>query len=478
VTAAGVAQTDLEPTRVASRTYLTRRRDARLDASTIICIMVVLLLLIPSRYIVPGMTDLGRPGLIVGLLLIAWWVTVRMTPHLVQPGPQPIRWALLGFTIAMLVSYPVAQLREVTSIEASGADRHMLYLGIFAGVALAAADGIKTWERLHRVLVVLVACAAIVAVIGILQFVLRIDLTRFLAIPGLEEKFAALGFEERGDDIRVASTTTHYIELSTTLATILPFALQMTLFPTDPRRRRLAAIASVLIAGGAIVTISRSGILAMAIVLLMLFPAWSWRLRYNMLWVGVLMVGGLVVAKPSLVQTLASLFLDASEDNSVKAREDDYPLVWSYFTERPWLGRGTGTFIPPQYEILDNQWLMYLVANGIVGVVLFAAMHITAIVIAVRAARRAATRAVRHLCMGLAGTQLVAMAVAGTYDSMSFFTYATLVALTLGMCGTVWRLTHPNAAIRTAAPRWFAGDPNAAQLGHYIRPARGPGAGE
>jgi hypothetical protein len=93
-------------------------------------------------------------------------------------------------------------------------------------------------------------------------------------------------------------------------------------------------------------------------------------------------------------------------------------------------------------------------------------------VIAVRAARRAATPEIRNICMGLAGTQIVAIVVAATYDSMSFLTYATMVALTLGMCGAVWRLTHPDVAVRTAAPRWFASDGRSTFLRQYIRPER------
>jgi hypothetical protein len=38
-------------------------------------------------------------------------------------------------------------------------------------------------------------------------------------------------------------------------------------------------------------------------------------------------------------------------------------------------------------------------------------------------------------------------------------TYATILALTLGMCGTVWRLTHPARRVRTSTTRWFLDSP-------------------
>jgi hypothetical protein len=30
-----------------------------------------------------------------------------------------------------------------------------------------------------------------------------------------------------------------------------------------------------------------------------------------------------------------------------------------------------------------------------------------------------------------------------------------ILALTCGMCGTVWRLTHPARKVRTSTTRWF-----------------------
>ena len=470
MTLLGLPESDFEPTRVASRTYLSRRRPPRLDAATTICVMIALLTLVPSRYIVPGMTDLGRPALIIGLLMVGWWISVRLTQHLVLPGPQPIRWALLAYTLSMLASYAVGQLRGLTTMEANGADRALLYLAIFAGVALAAADGIANWARLDRVLWVLVWCGTAMALIGLVQFAFSLDLTSIFEIPGLESKKEILGFEERGSGIRVASTATHYIELATVLATILPFAVHQAIFADTPRRRRLAILMSVILAAGVLTTISRSGVLAVAVVAVALVPTWTWRLRYNAMVIAVMLASALAVARPALVKTFLSLFDDPSSNPAFTVRQARYPLVWYYVGERPWLGRGTGTYLYPQYQILDNQWLAFLISNGILGVIAMAVMHLTGIVAALLARRRATTDEIRHLCAVLVSTQVIALLVAGTYDSMSFLTYATLVALTLGLCGTVWRLSHPSLQVRTAAPRWFAAKSTSQFMRHYIRP--------
>jgi O-antigen ligase len=447
---------DLEPSLVFAETYVTRRRPTYVDAAALLSVMVCLLTLIPARYILPGMTDLGRPALVVGFLLFFWWMIAHFSQRLAMPGPQPIRWAFFGFFGTLLLSYAVGYLRGLTSIEAGGADRTMLFFCVFGGVVLTAADGIPNWLRLRGLLKVLVACASIVAVIALVQYVTKFDLTKYMVIPGLQAKGWTPTFEERGDGVRVASTTTHYIELAAFLATCLPFAIHFALFSQRPQRRRLAIICSLVILGGVAATISRTGMLGIAIAVIVLVPAWTWRQRYNVLTIA---LGGVAVAaagNPGLIRTLFHLFDNPSDNPAFTVRQARYPLAFHYIAERPWLGRGTGTWIAPQYQIMDNQWLDTLLANGFIGAVAMAALHITGIVLASMAWRRATRAEDRHLAAALVSTQVMGLLVAGTFDSMSFLTYATTLGLTLGLCGTVWRLTHPARTVRTSTTRWFS----------------------
>ncbi|WP_432986460.1 O-antigen ligase family protein [Dactylosporangium sp. CA-233914] len=448
---------DLEPSYVSGKTYVTRRRVTRIDAAVMLSIAIFLITVIPSRLIVPGMTDVGRPGLVVGLALFIWWVLARFTPNLSMTGPQPMRWALMFFLVSALISYAIGFMRGLTTIESNAADRMMLYLMCFSGVLLTAADGVPNWIRLRGVLKVLVACAAVVGFIGILQYVTKVDYTLYLNIPGLQVKTEALGFEVRGSGIRVASTTTHYIELAAFLAMVLPFAIHFALFAGTPQRRRASAIACFVIAAGVGVTVSRTGIIALGVTMLCLFPVWKWRTRYN---IGIMAVGllaALGAVSSGLVRTIFGLFDNASDNSSINARTERYPMAFHYISQRPWFGRGTGTWVPPQYQVMDNQWLITLLSVGIVGAVTIAALHITGITLAWLAYRRATELADKHLCAALISTQIIALLVAATFDSMSlsYSTYVMTLALMAGLCGTVWRLTHPARTIRTSTTRWF-----------------------
>ena len=454
-----IPSADLEPSLISGQTYVTRRRVTYIDAATVLSLMVVLTTLVPARLVVPGMTDLARPGLLIGFALLCWWVVARLATHLAMTGPQPIRWALAAFMVSALISYAVGSLRGLTTMESNSADRTMLFYCVLTGAALTAADGVPNWLRLRAVLKVLVGCATLVALIAIVQYVFLIDITQYMVIPGLEAKGWTIGFEARGGGIRVASTTTHYIELAAFLAIVLPFALHFSLYSRRRGRRQLALACTAILAAGLAATISRTGILALGLALLVLFPVWRWRQRYNIAVIGTMLAAAGAVASPGLVRTLLELFDDPATNPAFTVRAERYPMVFEYVAQAPWLGRGTGTWTAPQYTILDNQWLDTLLTNGIVGVVALAALHLTGIVLAFKALRRSTAPEDRHLCAALISTQVIGLAVAGTFDSFSFSTYTVILALNLGFCGTVWRLTHPTRTVRTLTTRWFLDRP-------------------
>jgi O-antigen ligase len=463
---------DLEPSLVFGQTYVTRRRPTYIDAAALLGLTIALISLVPARLIVPGMTDLGRPGLVVGFLLFVWWMLVRFSSHLVMTGPQPMRWATLIFMVTLLISYAAGFMRGLTSMEANAADRAMLFFCVFVGVALTASDGVPNWYRLRGLLKVLVGCAAIVSVIAIIQYAFNYDVTKYMVLPGLQAKGWTPEFELRGGGFRVAATTTHYIELAAFLSLALPFAIHVACFSQRPKRRRLALLASLLIAVAITTTISRTGILAVVLMFAVLIPVWRWRLRYNILAMTCAIFAGLSAVKPGLAKTLLHLFDNPNSNPAFTVRRERYPLAFHYIAQRPWLGRGTGTWVAPQYQIMDNQWLDTLLSNGIVGAIALGGLHVTGIVLAGLALKRSTSDEDRHLCAALIATQVIGIAVAGTFDSLSFTTYATILALTLGMCGTVWRLTHPARRVRTSTTRWFLDNP-----GMDASQPRGIGAG-
>jgi O-antigen ligase len=322
---------------------------------------------------------------------------------------------------------------------------------------LTAADGLPNWVRLRTLLKVLVVSATFVAALGVVEYLVHRDLSGYLDIPGLQGKGWVPTLEDRGDGVRVASTTSHYIEMAAYLALVLPFAIHFAIFSRNPKRRWVAVSAAIIIAAGIASTISRTGIIALVIMFIALVPLWTWRLRYNMMAFVTILFAGAIAASPKLIRSVLHLFDNPTQNSSITVRYARYPLAFKYIGQRPWLGRGTGTWVAPQYQIMDNQWLETVLSNGIIGAVAYAALHITAITVAWMALKRSTEREVRHLCAALISTQFMGLVVAATFDSLAFLTFATTLALTVGLCGTVWRLTHPARMVRTSTTRFSAG---------------------
>ena len=452
MTTSTVHPVDLEPSLIAPGTYTSRRLGVRLDVAAVIALAVCLLYMLPAALIVPSLTFAGRPALVLSLGLFAWWLLARLSPSLFMVGPQPLRWACLLYLVSILLSYIAGLLRGLPTLEANRQNFTLLVTFQFIGLVLMSADGIANWERLRKVLRVFICAAAFMAVVGLIQSVFEYDIAQRLIVPGLEIGGDMADFQKRGDGLfRVAGTATHYIEFSVVLAMAVPFGLHFARFGPHRRSRRIFAGATLLIAAAVPVAISRTGVLALGAAMAVMFiAAWGWRMRYNMLLISVAVLGAMTVLRPGLLGTLRAMFLAGEQDPSITGRTDDYEMVSHWFAQRPWLGRGPGTLIPDSYIILDNQWLMTLVTGGVVGIVALAALHLTCISLAYVALRRSVTEEDRHLCAALISSQVVAILVGATFDSFSFTTFAFTLALMSGLCGAVWRFTHPARLVRTS----------------------------
>src|SRR5262249_42209041 len=151
--------------------------------------------------------DIGRPAVIICVLMFAWWLGSRTHPRLVMTGRQPIRWACLILLLSLLISYAIGFERGLTPVQANAADRVLISAAAFFGIILLTADGLSNWSRLRLVLKVFVWCSVFMSFIGVLQQFLPVDPVQYMSIPGLQMGHV-IGLQERGGGVRVAATTT------------------------------------------------------------------------------------------------------------------------------------------------------------------------------------------------------------------------------------------------------------------------------
>ncbi|HEY8472293.1 MAG TPA: O-antigen ligase family protein [Natronosporangium sp.] len=453
-TVAQVHPLDLDPSLVEQRTYTTRRRRHLLDAGAVLCLTAASGILISSPQVLPGLAGIGRPVTVIGLLVTAGWAVAKLHPRLAVRGPQPLRWAAAIYLGAMLCSYASGFIRGLPPIEANAADRTMILCIVYVGVALMAADGLANRTRLDELLWVLVALGTVMALIGHIQFVLSIDLVAYLQLPGLVDHQEAVGTRGRGAGFfQVASTAAHYIEFSTVMALLLPFAIHIARFGRTSTVRQLAIAAAMVIAAAVPVTLSRTGFVGLAVGLLVMGLFWDMRTRFNVAVFAAGLTAALIVVRPGLLGTLRALFASAGDDPSVQGRTEDYGPAFAYVAEHPWFGRGVGTFIPTLYRFIDNDWLVHLITVGYVGTAAYAGWHITAIALSIAAFRRSERAEDKHLCACLIAAQITAMVVAFFFDALAFTTHTTVLAILTGAAGAMWRFTHPSRQVRSSSPR-------------------------
>lgn len=413
------------------------------DAVTLLTGFVGLLFVLPARWVVQPFGAVGSPALLLGVgLAWCWWAAKVLPTSGLARGFQPVRLAVLAYGWYLVGSYALAYLRPLTELEASGAHRALITLVSLAGVALLSADGVASRERLDVLLRRVVAGGVFMALVGMVQFFLNYDPTTLLhAVPGIELNRGYHAIGERSFFNRPYGTGTHSIEFGVILGVVLPLALHYA-FHSAGRPRVRAWLSALVIAAGIPLSLSRSGVVAVVVGLGVLSLVWGWRRRLNVL-MGALGLSAVMWAViPGLIGTLIGLFTNTETDPSVQARTRRIPRMLALLSERPWFGRGNGTYSVEDYFLLDNELYVQAISIGVVGV----AVLIGLLAVAMATARGAATRADdepgRQLGQAIVACLAALTVNIATFDAFYYRIFTGLLFLFIGAAGALWRLTR------------------------------------
>ncbi len=416
-------------------------RSSVLDPAHLLSAAIVLVFFLPARAVLSGIGAAGRPHFVLAVGLLAWWLTSAIHPRLRTRVSSPLVIAVLVYVGWLVLAWSAGYDRGLTDAESSGSDRTMIAALAYLGIVLVAATGLRSRRQVDIVLRTVVAGSAFSALMGWIQFWLGRDLSGYLMLPGLQANQPLVGISGRGaeDFARVAGTAGHYIEFGVVTAVTLPLALHYTL--TRPKGQRKYGWATVLLIGGAVpFSLSRSAIVGFALTALVMLVGWPSRTRINSILALVLAVPVYMVVKPGLLGTIKSLFLNAANDPSITGRTEDYAVVWGYVTERPFIGRGPGTFTPEQYILLDNQWLLSIIETGWVGMALLAVVLLATCRTLMTVRRRAAflgDAQTADLALSLLAIVVTLTVSAAFFDEFFFTTATTLLWLTVGIAAAL-----------------------------------------
>jgi len=403
------------------------------DAVPLLTIFTVLVMLIPARWVVPGLGAAGRPASLFAIGLFVLWCFLRLLPD-VRTEKAIWRWVLFIDGAVVAITYALAHDRGLTSAESLSADRAILTLVATAGVVLMASEGLPSRAHVDRLTKRITYIAGAVAAIGLFQFVTKLDPYGNIRFPGLSLNTEIANLSTRGsnDLVRVKSSMDHPIEFAVTMALVLPLSIHHALHELNQTlRRRRFALAS-LIFSASLLAVSRTAVLAVGVSAGVLLWAWSARTRWRALGAAMAMLVVLRALVPGLFGTMFSLFTNWSTDASVTGRTEDYGVVGGYVGERPWFGRGVGTFLPDQYQVLDNAYLQRTVTTGYLGLSTLVLIFATGAMLALVAAKTSATNQARHHSVALLATFGVAAATCATFDFFFFPAATATLNLSLG----------------------------------------------
>nr|WP_240197423.1 O-antigen ligase family protein [Nonomuraea lactucae] len=422
----------------------------RADAATVACLFVVTLMLIPARMIIRGLPIALSVANVLALVAALLWLCSQLTRTLgAAKGRNPVRTALFCYALSAAAAYGYATYGYLPSDEINMADHAIVLVLANVGIALAVCDGVRALDRLDLVLRTVVVAGALMALVGALQFLFNLDLTRYLALPGLRFAIEDQFVFSRNALRRVAGTAAHPIEFGVVCAMILPLAAHYGL-----RARELGRpawrwwLCAALIGSGLMFSVSRSAVLGLAGAGAVVMLGWPARRRLRAL----LVMGGFLavikVLAPGLLGTIFGLFENFFNDSSIGYRTHDYGLAAAEIARHPWLGRGMGTWYAPKYQVFDNQYIQSAIDTGLIGVAAFLGMFACAFVCGLRARRLSSDQGVRELGLTLSACLVVPVLGAATFDLLSFAMVSGLTFLLAGATGALLRIAEdgPGAA--------------------------------
>jgi polysaccharide biosynthesis protein PslJ len=420
---------------------------ARSDAVAPLTIFLVLLMVIPSSLIFSPLGAAGTPATLIGVVLLIWYLLTWLNPAaMLARGRQPVRFAALIFLCTILVTYLSASRHEMSTSELNGLDRGPILVAGLLGVLLVAADGIESIERVKTLLRRIVTGGTVLSVFGIVQATTGFNIANYIAIPGMSEDTTYQETLVRGDLIRPSVTTINPLEFAAVVSICLPLAIYLAR-NDEPRLHWRRWLQVAIIGVAQVMTTSRTSILALIAVGIVLLPTWTPRERRRAYGALLVAVFGLFLVVHGLLGTITNLFVGvADSDSSTASRTSAWSSAVPFIQQHPWFGRGFGTFFPATYFFTDDQYLSSLIETGFIGVLVLIALLATGWFTARSVRRLSANENIRDLAQCMAASVAVAVVSFGTFDALSFPMMASLTFLLLGCVGALWRLTNPAVA--------------------------------
>lgn len=430
--------------------------------SWVVACVLVTMILIPNdgRYLLAAHFPIQMEPyrVVVGAIVVGWLIALLVDPR-VRARSSGLDGPMIVIILATLGS-EVVNPGRVSTLSSYVVKAVMLFATLVF-VFYLVVSVVRTRAVVERLLTVLVTAGAIEGLGAIYQRRSNtniFDSMHFL-LPGFnfEGLQGALG-QARGGYLRATASAGHPIELSATMAMLLPLAVYLAI----SRRQKRWWLAAILLLGGDFAGGSRTGIISLAVILLVflwLRPRATLRCWPALLpaliavhFVAPGALGGVQAGffpAGGLIAQQSHVFVEKGghvTDNSRLSRWG--PSFAEYLQHNPLFGEGFGTRVTGDLpdgkqnpadnaNVLDDEWLTTFLETGLVGLIGW--MWLIG-----RAVRRLAARAkvegATHngwLFVALAGAIASFAASMAFYDAFSFIQATTVLFVLLAFAAIV-----------------------------------------
>ncbi len=411
-----------------------------------------LLLSMRQTFTVPGSYGLSlAQTLFAGAALL--WVGTTITGYAKPVHDRLVVGVVLAYVCASFLSFGASMIRGVPDVAQVALDRYIIVDLCLLGMVMFILAAVRSTEAFRVLVGGLVLGATVSAAFALVMVAAGIDLAVQFRIPGLKaNEYTIVTNLLREGIARPQGSAGHPLELSAVLTVMLPLSLGLA-FDARARRRAVRWLwvgCTVILMGGAIVTVSRSAVVGtIAAVVVM---CWRWPIRRIAL---ILTIGGSGIGlgllfRLKFVTAMLQTFQGAVSDSSIQSRQIGLDYATRHFWEHPWLGQGVGAYPALKQPVLDNQYLSRLMEAGVIGLAAFVIALGCAIVMAIRASA-AKDRSVAELGSGVAGALAAMIVISLILDTSGFIQIWYLTWILIALSAVTHRLARDGDATRTSA---------------------------
>jgi hypothetical protein len=335
----------------------------------------------------PVDVTLDRPFLV--LLLGLWLLGANAIREKRPMRTSPVHWAFGAFALIAVLSVLANSETLVRLGEFELAIKHLALLASYV-VFFALAASIIRPSEVAKLSKAMLGLACLTAIGTIVEFRFGTNFfheTIGPLFPGYIRP-AGIGAVDSIGRKEILGPTIQPLAIAVMMTMALPFAFAWLMEAKERRQRLLYMLVVVLLIGGAVATQKKTSMIGPAVCMLVLI-AYRPRAMLRLAPLGIVLLGVVHLLAPGALGGVVDQLApgQVGKVNTTQDRLSDYEAIRPDLVSHPLLGRGYESYDQKKHRILDNQYLTLGIGVGLLGLLSYIAIFVTAFFSAHRVAR-------------------------------------------------------------------------------------------